>query len=192
MEFSVGLYLFSCTLLTSPYCPCPIRLTVKASYWETAVLRKPSSDQTWSLATPTNQQLVAGWTGSKSWEFTATNRWTGSISFAFHHDSGIPWYCIFALIKMCWFHQPKAFGVRILAWEISKHTSDRTQTSHQEEIVPFSLLEGGGHARMRDSKYGSLRNICLWSKHWKWRNIHKCQWTKWGHSPTIMLVVLSE
>lgn len=64
--------------------------------------------------------------------------------------------------------------------------------SHQEEIVPFGLLEGGGHARMRDSKYGSLRNICLWSKHWEWRNIHKCQWTKWGHSPNIMLVVLSE
>lgn len=146
MEFSVGFYLFSRTLLTS-LCSTEVSnaqyfiytlstKNVKAAYWETSLWRKPSSDQTWSSDTPANQQLIAGWTGSKSWQFTATNRWTGSISFAFHHDSGIPWYCILG------FNQPKAFSVRILAWEISKHTGARTQTLPSRRNSPLQPVGG--------------------------------------------------
>lgn len=112
MEFSIGFYFLASSsllfalqrwslrrnLLSIWFTPSTLRMP-KQHVEKPVSVKKPCSGQTQSSAAPANQQLAGHWTGSKAWEFTATNRWMGSISFAFHHDSGIPWYCISGQIK---------------------------------------------------------------------------------------------
>lgn len=106
-------------------------------------VRKPSPGQTQSSVTLANQQLAGGWTGSKSWELTAPNRQTGSISFAFQSDSGIPTLHSLDRLKCVGLTSSRPSLSGYWPERFSHALVTRLTLSHGEGIDHFSLQEEG-------------------------------------------------
>lgn len=143
----------------------------KAHTEKSVSVRKRSLGQTQSSETPCKS--TGGWTGSKSREFTASNKWMGSISFAFHYDSGIPCYCIPEQMKRHWFYQSKAIDTKILAWNFHPPWWQDPESSIKAELPISACQRVKPMLEWWNPNMAPPRIVCAHTRHWEWMNIHR-------------------